>query len=114
MGIENPSSKTTASGKWQISISGGDAPRWQGDGKELYYFSTDNKMMAVDIKAKAGSLEVSHVRPLFDVPSIVQLPVSDFDVTSDGRKFLINVPFESQNQTPLSLVVNWEMKLEKK
>jgi eukaryotic-like serine/threonine-protein kinase len=24
-------------GKWQISTSGGSAPRWRGDGKEIYY-----------------------------------------------------------------------------
>jgi hypothetical protein len=101
-------------GKWQVSVSGGDSPRWRGDGKELYYFSSDNKMMVADISVKAGSLEVSHVRPLFEVPSIVQLPTTDYDVTADGRKFLINVPFESQNQTPLTLVVNWDLKVGKK
>jgi len=26
----------------QVSISGGDSPRWRGDGKEIYYFSADN------------------------------------------------------------------------
>ncbi len=108
------SGKPGSTGKWQISVSGGDAPRWRGDGRELYYFSfTDNKMMSADITVRAGSLEVSNVRPLFDVPSIVQLPGSDYDVTADGKRFLINVPFESQNQTPLTLVVNWTEKLKK-
>jgi serine/threonine protein kinase/Tol biopolymer transport system component len=101
-------------GKWQVSVSGGDSPRWRGDGQELYYFSPDNKMMTADITVKDGSPEVSHVRPLFEVSSIVQLPQSDYDVTSDGKKFLINVPFETQNETPLTLVVNWDAALKKK
>lgn len=108
------SGKAAVAGKWQVSVSGGDSPRWRRDGKELYYFSSDNRMMAADINVKAGSLEVSHVRPLFEVPSIVQLPTSDYDVTADGKKFLVNVPFESQNQTPLTLVVNWDLKVGKK
>ena len=71
-------------------------------------------MMAADISVKDGSLEVSHVHPLFDVPSIVQLPNSDYDVTSDGKRFVVNVPFEKQNQTPLTLVVNWDLRVKKK
>ena len=98
----------------QVSISGGDSPRWRGDGKEIYYFSPDNKMMAADITIKDGSLDVSHVHPLFDVPAIVQLRMSDYDVTSDGKRFLINVPFEKQNQSPLTLVVNWDLAVKKK
>jgi hypothetical protein len=33
-------------GQWQISTEGGTSPRWRADGKELYYLSPDNKMMA--------------------------------------------------------------------
>ena len=52
--------------------------------------------------------------PLFEVPSIIQAPISDFVATADGRKFLINVPFETQNQTPLTLVINWDLRLKSK
>src|SRR5262249_37773030 len=34
-------------GKWQVSTVGGEQPRWRGDGKELFYLSSDYKMMAV-------------------------------------------------------------------
>jgi hypothetical protein len=33
-----------------VSNTGGNQPRWRGDGKELFYLSTDNKMMAVLVK----------------------------------------------------------------
>jgi Tol biopolymer transport system component len=113
-GAQSTPKSSTLEGKWQVSVSGGDSPRWRGDGKELYYFSSDNKMMAADISVNGSSLEVSHVRPLFEVASIIQFPVSDYDVSSDGKKFLINVPFEIQNETPLTLVVNWDLKVNKK
>jgi serine/threonine protein kinase len=101
-------------GKWQVSISGGDAPCWRKDGLEIYYFSSDNKVMAADVAVKAGSVEVSHVRPLFEVPSIIQAPTTDFIAAGDGKRFLMNVPIERQNQTPLRLVLNWDLLLEKK
>jgi Tol biopolymer transport system component len=114
-GTQTAAKKSTMSDEQrQVSVSGGDSPRWRRDGKEIYYFSPDNKMMAADISVKDGSLEVSHVHSLFDVPSIIQLPMSDYDVTSDGKKFLINVPFEIQNQTPLTLVVNWDLAVKKR
>ncbi|MBF8295161.1 MAG: prkC 32 [Bacteroidetes bacterium] len=114
-GVQATSKSNSSSGEQrQVSVSGGDSPRWRGDGKEIYYFSHDNKMMAADISVKNGSIEVSQAHPLFEFPSIVQLPNSDFDVTSDGKKFLINVPFERQNQTPLTLVLNWELLVKKK
>ena len=100
--------------KRQVSIEGGDSPRWRKDGKELYYFSEDNKMMAADITYKEGAIEIEHVRPLFEVPGIVAQPYADYDVFPDGKKFLINVPFESQNSTPLTLVVNWEAEVRNK
>jgi Tol biopolymer transport system component len=100
--------------KRQVSITGGGSPRWRRDGKELYYFSDDNKMMAADISHKDGTIEVEHVRPLFNVPLIVAQPYADYDVTADGKKFLMNIPFESQNSTPLTLVVNWEAEIKKK
>jgi WD40 repeat protein len=37
------------SNKFPISQSGGDQPRWRRDGKELFYFSLDGKLMAVDV-----------------------------------------------------------------
>jgi len=100
--------------KRQVSVDGGDSPRWRRDGKELYYFSLDNKMMAADISYREGAMEIEHVRPLFELPAIVAQPYADYDVFPDGKKFLVNVPFESQNSTPLTLVVNWETEVQKK
>ena len=32
-----------------VSRGGGTAPRWRGDGRELFYLAPDGKMMAVDV-----------------------------------------------------------------
>jgi eukaryotic-like serine/threonine-protein kinase len=49
-----------ADGEWTISIAGGEQPRWSGDGKELLFEAADGKMMAVPVKAAAGT------KPSFD------------------------------------------------
>ncbi len=34
-------------GRWQVSLNGGEQPRWRNDGKELFYVENDTMMMAV-------------------------------------------------------------------
>jgi hypothetical protein len=41
-------------GKWQISKGGGSRPRWNRNGKELFYLATDGKIMAVEVKTGAS------------------------------------------------------------
>ena len=41
-----------AAGKFLISTAGGSQPSWRGDGKELFYLSPDNKLMAVEVDTK--------------------------------------------------------------
>src|SRR5262249_32891106 len=57
----------TGGGKRQLSIGGGQNPRWRRDGKELFYYSSDGKLMAIPIEsgesfaagAAGGALHVS-------------------------------------------------------
>jgi Tol biopolymer transport system component/predicted Ser/Thr protein kinase len=95
-------------GKRQVSTSGGLYPRWRRDGKELYYITAENVIMVADIALKDATAEVSNVRPLFEVPS------SSYDVSGDGKRFLVVAPYESQNQVPLTLVINWDTELKQK
>ena len=73
-------------GKWQISTGGGDFPVWSRDGRELYFISADNKLMAVEVKGDGKKFDAGVPKPLFSVPAQAQ-----FDVSKDGR-FLIHVP----------------------
>ena len=45
---------TFPSVKWQVSCGGGQEPRWRQDGKELFYVSTDGKMMSVGVTTGAS------------------------------------------------------------
>src|SRR5580765_3105961 len=47
----------TDSGRWQVSTAGGVEPEWRKDGKELFFWSTDQQVMAVDVSQKGASLQ---------------------------------------------------------
>jgi len=85
-------------GKWLISKGGGTDPRWRGDGKELFYVASDGKLMSVDIRAKPV-FEAGAPRPLFQLP----IGFIGVEVTADGRRFLIGVPFH--RQLPVGIVL---------
>jgi hypothetical protein len=101
-------------GKWQISTTGGQEPVWSGDGKELYYYSLDNKVMSVDIKPslpESAQLQWGVPRALFDV-RIFTNDTPSFDVSKDGR-FLLPLLVEQQVSTPMTVVLNWPQLLKK-
>jgi len=96
------------SGKWQISTSGGQYPRWQRDGKEIFFLAADNRVMAADVEAKEGSFQVGAVKPLF--AAFPQSSAAPFDVSADGKRFVVVSVVEGQS-SPITLVVNWPAKI---
>lgn len=96
--------------KWQVSTSGGIAPRWRPDGKELYFIAPDAKLMAAPIALTAQAAEVGIPVALFST-SIVASGVAnsfkhEYAVSPDGR-FLINQPSDESTTAPIVLIVNW-------
>ena len=103
-------------GKWQISANGGRYPVWSHDGRELYYYSLDNKLMAVDIKPSVpGSPELQFgvPRALFEVRITTGADTAGFAVSKD-RRFLLPVLVEQEASTPMTVVLNWPELLMKK
>jgi hypothetical protein len=101
-----------AEGEWKISISGGEQPRWSGDGKELFFVAADGKMTAVRVKAAPGpkpSFDAGTPEPLFDAHMAVSQISREFqyDVTADGKRFLINTKVAASSTAPLTVMVNW-------
>jgi hypothetical protein len=104
---------------WRISIAGGDQPRWRGDGKELFYAGADGRMMTVPIKAVTGpklSFEPGPPVPLFE-SHIINAPntsgLFQYDVTRDGKRFLVVTENIAGANLPLTVVVNWDTGLKK-
>jgi eukaryotic-like serine/threonine-protein kinase len=60
-----PVSVTSPGDKWQISHAGGGYPRWRRDGREIFYLTPDNLMMAAEVELKGNSFETRKAQPLF-------------------------------------------------
>ncbi|MDA2914563.1 hypothetical protein MYX77_11540, partial [Acidobacteriia bacterium AH_259_A11_L15] len=94
--------------KWQISTAGGSEPHWRDNGKEIYYVSLNQQLMAVEVRARGDTFEVRAERALFEVPpASAGGPGLIYDTLGNGKRFLINTPGEVRTNTPLTLVVNW-------
>jgi len=92
-------------GKWQISTAGGGQPVWNRNGKELFYASADNKLMAVEVKADSG-FEAGTPRALFDV-HLKSINGWKYDISPDGQRFLANTVIGEVKANPITLVQNW-------
>jgi Tol biopolymer transport system component/predicted Ser/Thr protein kinase len=97
-----------ARGKWQVSVAGGELPRWRRDGKELFFHFGDD-YFAVDVKTDGPSFEAGLPRPLFEVSTVSSSPLSGapFVVTRDGQRFLVLAQVEKTASAPLEVLVNW-------
>jgi serine/threonine-protein kinase len=81
-------------GKWQVSGGGATAPLWSRDGRELFYLSQSNVMMAVRVSAGAAPV-LGPPQALFRVPpEMLQVETAYYtpwDVARDGRFIMARV-----------------------
>ena len=98
----------------QVSTQGGSAPTWTSNGTEIVYVASGSglglaQMMAVATKATATGLSVDAPRTLFEGRFTFTGPVRGYDVTPDGRRFLMVQPRDPPPQPPVELVLveNW-------
>jgi Tol biopolymer transport system component/tRNA A-37 threonylcarbamoyl transferase component Bud32 len=99
--------------KWQISTAGGSYPRWSGDGKVLYFVASDGKLMAVPVGERGGSLETGAPRSLFELRASELTYASPYQVSADGKRFLVAVAPVGERQTPLTMALQWAAELKK-
>ena len=83
--------------KTAVSSAGGTTARWRRDGRELYFISSDGKLMAAPIDATGVP---GPPRALFNVAWV------DYDVARDGRIVAVVREVVGAEQ-PLAVIVNW-------
>jgi serine/threonine-protein kinase len=75
-------------GRWQVSREGGSEPRWARNGRELFFRSGDNALMAAAV-TPGNTFVTGEVRSLFSVAGF--LPGNNhqyYAVAPDDRRFL--------------------------
>jgi len=104
---------TGTGGKVQISIGGGDHPRWSRNGRQIVYRS-GKRMMAARV-ARGASFTVDRPRVLFEGEFEGGGVTPSYDIAPDGR-FLMIEPSRDREPATSNLVVidNWFAELRQK
>jgi Tol biopolymer transport system component len=94
--------------KWPVSSYGGVEPRWRADGGELYYIAADRTLTAVSVTTTPG-FQRGQATPLFNSQAeyLWQDTRNHYDVTPDGRHFVIMSPAADQRVAAFTLIMNW-------
>ncbi|MES2125164.1 MAG: protein kinase [Gemmatimonadota bacterium] len=98
---------TGAGGRVSVSVSGGGEPLWSRDGHRLIYRS-GSALVAAEI-VTTPALAVTTRVPVLSGPYATEVYHPNYDVTPDGRNFVMVRPVEQNRQ--LVLVVNWLQEL---
>jgi Tol biopolymer transport system component len=99
-------------GQFRISSNGGWAPKWRGDGRELFFLALDGTMMAADITL-AATIQAGVPHALFPTPLLRGNDRHTYAVTKGGKRFLFPVPDPHQSAVPLTIALNWPAMLKK-
>ena len=96
-----------ASGRWQVSLSGGSAPRWAHSGRELFYVNGRQEMVSTEVRP-GPTFAVGEPRVLFPANSYNLIPSYPlYDVAPDDRRFLMVRGVAAEGETELILTENW-------
>jgi Tol biopolymer transport system component len=98
--------------KWLVSTGGGWQPHWRADGRELFYLSPEQTLMAVGVKDGA-EFQAGSPYPLF--PTAIppyegppELPANGYAASRDGRRFLVNGTVDGTSAPPITIVTHWQ------
>lgn len=105
-------------GKRAVSTGGGDFPQWRADGRELFYVSDLQTMMAVSVTTTARGPEVGPPAELFQIDRPAEVSgrpeASLYRVDATGQRFLIAVRAPASSAPPIQVIVNWPALLEQR
>jgi Tol biopolymer transport system component len=96
-----------------VSSQGATNPRWRRDGKEIFFISPSGMLMGVDVVEVDGRLRFSAPRELFPIPHRPGQASIDYDVTADGKRFLLLAPAAESAAAALTVSLNWQSGLKK-
>jgi eukaryotic-like serine/threonine-protein kinase len=92
--------------RWQISVDGGTAPRWRGDGKEILYIDGKGLLQSVTVSV-SPRFEAAIPREVFSMADAFG-PRRDYAVSHDGSTIYVSRTATSPPM-PIRLALNWKM-----
>jgi serine/threonine-protein kinase len=106
-------------GRWQVGR--GRDPVWSRNGKEIFFLTSGttpnafSRLFSVPVQASAAGFSVGNPQPLFEGN---YTPGTSYDVSPDGKRFLMIKLGAQQNathgSTPIVVVLNWLRELQER
>lgn len=93
-------------GRWLISTNGGTDPVWSRDGRELFYLH-DDAVMAVTVTAATTTFTASTPQRLFEGRYESSVAGRNYDLSPDGKRFVMVRSEEVAPTARLHVVLNW-------
>jgi serine/threonine-protein kinase len=91
--------------KWLLSTDGGTDPVWSRDGREVFY-RHENGLMAVGVTT-SDTLSASRPRPVVESRFEEEDNGPNYDVSPDGRWFVVPRSDQAPAPAQLHVVFNW-------
>jgi Tol biopolymer transport system component len=100
-----------AKGKWQVSFTGGQFPRWRKDGRELFYCRTDGALMVAEVTPGRDSFAVGSATQVTERRIFQGNNLAPYDVFPDGQRLVMPAVKSESMHAPLTLMTNWAAEL---
>jgi eukaryotic-like serine/threonine-protein kinase len=87
-------------GKWQVSNSGGVFPFWSRNGRELFFRTEDNRVMAASYTVRGDSFVAERPRVWSDKRLAAASLGPNYDLAPDGKRIAALMPAEAPEAQP--------------
>jgi len=96
-------------GQWKVSSAGGTRPLWSPNGHELFYVGPSGALMAARVDSRGSAWSASTPQKIVDGPYVTITAASgrNYDVSRDGRRFLMVKPAANRASPHIVIVQNW-------
>jgi serine/threonine-protein kinase len=89
-------------GRWQISAGGGSWPEWSRDGKQLFYRTSEQKIMVVSYTAAGGSFQADKPRLWSPGDFTYRGQGQNYSMAPDGKRAVVLKPASGTADAPIN------------
>ena len=98
-------------GKVRVSTNGATSPRWSRDGRELFFYAGDGRLMAVPVTSDGAALEVGTATALFEPVTPRRRCSADWFQAAVRRRERWTIPAQRARRTRQRPVVHCRRQL---